>query len=144
MRSGVARRVIELPGTSTELPFAARLQVIGDAIEQRRSPLERVAISFLALARLPLPFVVLAELTGASEPDLDTTVIAGLLVELTGSDIVRRTAAGDLLLHPVFRNLYRTSLRRHNPDSLRERHRALAEYYYSAAHAELTRKNGAP
>jgi hypothetical protein len=141
--SGVARRLVELPGTSADLPFATRLQVIGDVIEQRRSLLEREAIAFLALARLPLPLTVLAEMASAFAPGPGGHGVADRLGDLAESDVVRITAGGELLLHPVLRSLYRTRLRRENPDSLRSRHRMLAEYYYSAALAGSVTTAGA-
>ena len=131
--SGMARRLVEIPNTGSDLPFSTRLEAIGSAIERHRSPLERAAIGILALARLPLPLSALAAIVSDFAPDLAGQDTAGRLIELVESDVVRRTASGDALLHPVLRSLYRTRLRLEDPGSLKARHRVLAEYYYTSA-----------
>jgi hypothetical protein len=138
--SGRARRLADLPGGNTSLPLATRLQALGNLIEQRRSPAERAAISVLALARLPLPLATLAEIVRAIGTDAGAGDIEPQLAELVDSEVVRATASGDLLVHPVLRSLYRTRLRSSATQLLGPIHRLLAEYYYAIAESNSTSK----
>ena len=85
---------------------------------------------------------------------VDTNVVVRLLI----ADDARQAAQASALFRNeeiwlcktvilesvwVLRSLYRTRLRRENPDSLRSRHRMLAEYYYSAALAGSVTTAGA-
>ena len=131
--SGQARRLADLPGGNSSLPLATRLQALGNLLEQRRSPLERVAICVLALTRLPLPLEALAAIVQATGMNVGVGDIEPQLDDLVDSEVIRATANGDLLLHPVFRSLYRARLRAGDSQSLRSLHRLLAEYYYDTA-----------
>ena len=131
--AGNARRLAELPDVGTDMPFAVRLQAVGAAIEQRRSEQEQGALAILALARLPIPISILMGIVNEDVPTTDTVELQLQITDLARSGVVRMTSAGDLLLHPVLRGLYRAWLNQENPDSLSSRHRSLAEYYYCAA-----------
>jgi hypothetical protein len=128
---GIASRAADLPRMAEELPFENRLQAIGNAIQERRGPVEQVALELLALARRPLKVDVLLymlrELSNmglgpSPPPDLD---------DLTRSAAVRASAVG-LAPHPVLRALYRKRLRVADPRLLRACHRLLGNHYYSA------------
>lgn len=131
--SGRARRLADLPSGNPRLPFAMRLQAIGNVIEQQRSPVERTALTVLALARLPLPLEALSAIVRVAGTNADADGLETQLVALVDSEVVRATASGDLLLHPVLRSLYRTQMRTESTQLLKSFHRLLAEYYYEAA-----------
>jgi hypothetical protein len=131
--SGRARRLTDLPSGNSRLAFAARLQAIGNVIEQQRSPVERTALTVLALARLPLPQPALAAIVHAAGTNVDANDLETQLAALVDSEVVRATASGDLLLHPVLRSHYRTQMRTGGSQLLSHLHRLLAEYYYETA-----------
>jgi hypothetical protein len=130
--SGQARRLTDLPSVSPHLPFVTRLQAIGNVIEQQRSPLERTALMVLALVRLPLPVEALAKMVNVAGTNSDAGDLQQLAT-LVDSEVVRATATGDLLLHPVLRSLYRTQMHALGTQFLKHFHRQLAEHYYETA-----------
>lgn len=130
---GRAQRLTDLPGGDSELPFATRLQELGNAIERQRDPLERAAVDVLALARMPLSSPELAAVIRESNPGLPRETIEPALAGLADTVMVRETADGDLLLHPVLRSLNRARMRAEGTANLRSIHRLLAEHYYRAA-----------
>jgi hypothetical protein len=130
--SGIARRIEDIPGGDSDLPLISRLTTIGVVLERQRSPLEQVAITILALVRLPLPLPDLARLVGRIEPRFAGAATQAELATLAASEVIRATQQGDLLLHPVLRNLYRLRLRKETAQRSGI-HRMLAEYYYDNA-----------
>jgi hypothetical protein len=140
--SGRARRLADLPSGNPRLPFATRLQAIGNLIEQQRSPVERTALTVLALVRLPLPLAALAAIVRIAGTNVNADDLETHLVALVDSVIIRATASGDLLLHPVLRSLYRTRLRTDDTQLLQSLHRLLAEYYYDNAEATALLNRG--
>jgi len=132
MYNGVARSPLDLSDLTTARTFETRLQAIGEAIQQRRTPAERAALAVLALARAPVSEEFLNEA-------LESLSAVGLgpsppptLDGLYNSEAIRRSAAG-ILPHPVLRNLYRVALERDQSDTVRSTHRLLANHYYSRA-----------
>lgn len=128
---GQAERVEELPGSRQGLSFEKRLQTIGNAVQERRDPAERALLGHLALARLPLPAAALLGMVSDTSVEVGhPTALRKSLYDLLRAEAVRPTPAGDLLLHPVLRSLYRARLRLAEPELVKAMHRALAEYYY--------------
>jgi hypothetical protein len=128
--NGIASRAMNLPAMAESLPFENRLQAIGNAIQERRTPAEQAALEVLALARGTLDENVLLGLlrdlwTAGLGPPPPTT-----LEGLSASKAVRTSSVG-LAPHPVLRNLYRTRLRVANPSFLKACHRLLANHYYA-------------
>ena len=142
-RGGQARRLTDLPSRDPGLPFAARLRAVGSMVERLRTPVERAALIMLALARLPLPVTALAAIVRDTGVHDDTWHIQEVLSALADSEAVRKTANGDVLLHPVLRSLYRTELSAAGPQPAIDFHRLLAEYYYQAATGPQNREGPA-
>ena len=131
--SGRAQRLADLPNKNPDLPLETRLRAIGNIIEQRRSPLERTALTVLALARLPLPLEALTAIVRTVGKNGDADDLQTQLIALVDSEAVRATASGHLLLHPVLRSLYRAQIRIGGTQLSGKFHRLLAEYYYETA-----------
>jgi hypothetical protein len=129
--NGIARRTLDLLTMAESLSFENRLQALGNAIQERRTPAEQAALEVLALARGAIEESVLLGILR----ELQTVGLGPspplTLEGLSASKAVRMSSIG-LVPHPVLRNLYRTRLRVANPRFLRACHRLLANHYYSA------------
>ena len=65
--------------------------------------------------------------------NVDADDFEAQLAALVDSEVMRATAAGDLLLHPVLRSLYRTQMRTNGSKFAIFLHRLLADHYYETA-----------
>jgi hypothetical protein len=129
---GLAFAGINLPAMAEDASFEARLQAIGEAIQDRRTPAERLALEVLSLARGPLEVSVLIDVMRKLHASEWSSYPPVGLDNLFASEAVRHSSAG-LLPHPVLRNLYRTRTRSRSAAVVNAVHRLLANHYYAPA-----------